>query len=404
MSKRPVQKHLYRVLLLSLIVVLMGGGAAFLYQVHLGSTSGHASADDVVGPPTVPGYYVDEIFRRVGSPMVGTGPAVEAASRKYNIDDAFALAVFWTETNDGAAGVGLADNNPGSVRGSTGYPSAYDGYTIYPSFTAAVNYWFYMLKRVYIDRGLTSVYAIAHPYVGTSTSNLWADKVVALIEKYHAEAPPMPTPTPTPTATTPPNIVRNGQEIIQRAELNPSAPAQKPKVVQTPPVTKPPSGLSGPVKQLLVTFDLLSALVLGLWGWRTNRRYASQTKLSKLLESDFPEQFRTGVLQPVSLFNSYTGGLSETEMLAMSALDTETLSVVKPMISSQLGFDHLNQLPTQANMFTLKAHSLPSRRTSVLSPLPDSDWNQPQPVDTGTGSSRSTGLLSRYREMRQEQS
>src|SRR5258708_19326536 len=41
-------------------------------------------------------------------------------SRQYQIDDAFALSVWWTETNDGAAGVGLADRNPGSVRGSVG--------------------------------------------------------------------------------------------------------------------------------------------------------------------------------------------------------------------------------------------------------------------------------------------
>ena len=199
MSKRPAQTHLFRILTLSLAVTLIGGGIAFLYQWHQGATSSYASSDSVVGQPSLPASYVDAIFRRLGSPMVGTGQAVEAASRAQNIDDAFALAVWWTETNDGAAGVGLADRNPGSVRGSVGYPSAYDGYTIYPSYSAAVTYWFSMLKKVYINRGLTTVYAISHPYVGTSTSNLWAGKVVALMQTYRAEAPAKPTPTPTPS-------------------------------------------------------------------------------------------------------------------------------------------------------------------------------------------------------------
>ena len=100
------------------------------------------------------------------------GQVVEQASQQTNIDDAFALAVWWTETNDGAAGVGLADRNPGSVRGSVGYPSAYDGYTIYPSYSAAIVYWFNMLKNMYVNRGLSTVYLISHPYVGTSSSPL----------------------------------------------------------------------------------------------------------------------------------------------------------------------------------------------------------------------------------------
>ena len=80
--------------------------------------------------------------------------------------------------------------NPGSVRGSVGYPSAYDGYTIYPSYSAAIVYWFNMLKNVYVNQGLSTVYLISHPYVGTSSSPLWAGKVVALMLKYRGEAPP----------------------------------------------------------------------------------------------------------------------------------------------------------------------------------------------------------------------
>src|SRR5258708_13322348 len=126
MSKRPVQQQLFHVLALSLIIALIGGGVALLNQWHQVVVPSHAtSSDSVVGPPSLPAATVDSILRHMGSPMTGVGQAVETASRAANIDDAFALAVWWTETNDGAAGVGLAARKPRSVRGPLGSPSAH---------------------------------------------------------------------------------------------------------------------------------------------------------------------------------------------------------------------------------------------------------------------------------------
>ncbi|HEY6409381.1 MAG TPA: hypothetical protein VIY29_18125, partial [Ktedonobacteraceae bacterium] len=202
---------LYQLFVLSAIILLIGGGAALLWETqHVGgsATAVHAAGDvSVSGQPTLSAATIDAIFVRLGSPMVGTGKLVEQTSRQTNIDDAFALAVWWTETNDGAAGVGLADRNPGSVRGSVGYPSAFDGYTIYPSYSAAVVYWFNMLRNNYVNRGLGTVYAIARPYVGTSSYPLWAGKVIALMYNYRGIAPPPPVSTPKPKPTVDPKIV-----------------------------------------------------------------------------------------------------------------------------------------------------------------------------------------------------
>ena len=163
-----------------------------------------ADAGDVVGPPTLPAATVNQIFARVGSPMAGTGAIVEQAARRANIDDAFALGVWWTETNDGAAGVGLADRNPGSVRGNAGYPAAFDGYTIYPSYATAINDWFTLLRNRYVNQGLTSAYTICYPYVGTSGAASWAGKVVNLMLRYHGEAPvPVPVAGDAPIAGAP---------------------------------------------------------------------------------------------------------------------------------------------------------------------------------------------------------
>src|SRR5579859_903497 len=199
-SKQRALSQLFQVFMLSAIILLIGGGAALLWDTHsIGGPSGfaHAAGDvSVSGPPTLSAATVDAIFARLGSPMVGTGKLVEQTSRFTNIDDAFALGVWWTETNDGAAGVGSAARNPGSVRGSVGYPSAFDGYTIYPSYSAAIVYWFNMIKNNYVNRGLSTVYSISYPYVGTSGSPVWAGKVVALMLKYRGEAPPVPVVIP----------------------------------------------------------------------------------------------------------------------------------------------------------------------------------------------------------------
>lgn len=185
-QRRHTGKRSFIFLVLSTLIVLIAGILTLLAGQRVSS---RADAGYVVGPPTLPAATVDQIFARMGSPMVGTGVVVEQAARSANIDDAFALAVWWTETNDGAAGVGLADRNPGSVRGNPGYPAAFDGYTIYPSYAAAINDWFTLLRNRYVNRGLTSAYTICYSYVGTSGASSWAGKVVNLMLRYHGEAP-----------------------------------------------------------------------------------------------------------------------------------------------------------------------------------------------------------------------
>lgn len=200
-QRRHTGKRSFIFLVLSTLIVLLAGTLTLLAGQRVSS---RADAGYVVGPPTLPAATVDQIFTRMGSPMVGTGVVVEQAARNANIDDAFALAVWWTETNDGAAGVGLADRNPGSVRGNPGYPAAFDGYTIYPSYAAAINDWFTLLRNRYVNRGLTSAYTICYPYVGTTGAASWAGKVVNLMLRYHGEEPApvaaAPTSAPAPVA------------------------------------------------------------------------------------------------------------------------------------------------------------------------------------------------------------
>jgi hypothetical protein len=228
--------------------------------------------------------------------MAGTGEVVEQAARNNNIDDAFALAVWWAETNDGTAGVGLADRNPGSIRGSAGYPAAFDGYTIYPSYAIAISDWFTLLHNRYVNQGLTSVYTICYPYVATSGATAWANKVVNLMLRYHGGTPiitgtPIPVVPPAPKPIIhkiPTAVVRTpvkqksthsgkAKQEIKRAQHQPITVGQWQLVAQTSGQTaqnKQPGRSSltlqertdgiftAPIQQFLIVLALLAAILV----------------------------------------------------------------------------------------------------------------------------------------------
>src|SRR6266566_3450413 len=116
-SQRHTSKRIFYLWVFSLVILLIGGGVALLLQ-PVGTPQrslrsafqSFASADgaSIVGPPSLSASTVNAIFTHLGSPMAGNGDVIVRASRNMQIDDAFALAVWWTETNDGEAGTGRA--------------------------------------------------------------------------------------------------------------------------------------------------------------------------------------------------------------------------------------------------------------------------------------------------------
>ena len=398
-------------------VVLIGGALALLANMRLHQPA-YASRDlprsdlSVVGLPSLPASTVDAIFARLGSPMVGTGKLVEQTARQVNIDDAFALAVWWTETNDGAAGVGLADRNPGSVRGSVGYPSAYDGYTIYPSYGDAVAYWFHMLQNIYINRGLTTVYAISHPYVGTSTSYLWAGKVVALMLRYRGEAPP-PSPTVTPTAPVrnkhvarPVNIGPTSSKTQSSASIASNLQAALHTASTLQPAQQESSVLSDTATWLIAACALLLALAIALYARGLPVSLPTSTRAAILntrpLRASFaapntdalpsPLAFQSPVFRLPSrpLNDPQTDALVGTRLIASvsfasTSITTGPLAPNTPMPIPQA---------SAPAAFLPAASKL--RRTRLQAELPTSDEQQKMPVAVGR---RPTGLLARYGNM-----
>lgn len=347
-------------LALSTLIVLIGGTLTLLVEQ---SENSRADAGYVVGPPTLSAATVNQIFARVGSPMVGTGKVVEQAAQSANIDDAFALAVWQTETNDGAAGVGLADRNPGSVRGNAGYPAAFDGYTIYPSYAAAINDWFTLLRSRYVNRGLTSAYTICYPYVGTSGAASWAGKVVNLMLHYHGEAPmpiaAAPTPAPFAPIAVATSIVHNAPALPtlntkKHARSHKPAPAiikeqHRPiniglgQIIQgsRQPARKMPLTGSGHtsgvftahVQQVLIVLVLLAAILVILPSIRLRRRERGH----KIVLASERVMRTTGGLETGSFLPLYANeyspvrwGRGEPEVRQTGALERDVVEVRVP--------------------------------------------------------------------------
>lgn len=394
-----------------MLFILIAGSATLLWQLQNRQQSQAAFLDagNVIGPPSLPAATVDSIFARMGSPMADTGKVVEQAARATNIDDAFALGVWWTETNDGEAGVGLADRNPGSVRGSYGYPSAYDGYTVYPSYAAAIIDWFNVLKSRYVSQGLTSAYSICYPYVGTASSLQWAYKVVNLMISYRDEAPP-PTPIVTPTVNPTLRMHKQmGTQVIiaqkhVQAEQGQQQESAKPVSTQAS-TTQQATAATLPrgTEIALMTLGLLAALAIALLGlWFKRAMPQEQVVQAQAIQTamSFAPNFNFGTTEaliPPLFVNQYSPVLEHREQ------ETEQLPFpveVDAFSAFHFGYsdDSYSQRNTEAlpRRITLRplATSEGERHTSLLGHEERTARVVPQPVPVASSPQR--GLLARY--------
>jgi hypothetical protein len=325
-------RHRTRFLILSLLVVVLGGLLTLFWQEQQRQVS-HAASDVVVGPPSLSSAAVDAIFTRLGSPMAGTGQTVVAASRSTHIDDAFALGVWWAETNDGMAGVGVGYHNPGGVQASPNYPST--GYTDYPSYAAAETDWFNIVQNRYINRGLTSVYTICYPYVGTSGALNWANKVMNYMSSYRASSPPPPPavirkPVPKAAVVVQPKTNTSTTTAKTHKTITPVKKAQTQKITAF--VAPPKANINVANTQnmpqgtqlLLIGLGLMVAILLAVPGLLIRRKQSVPVQVGQ-----------QAVGSPVSITafqDQATHGLPVTAALGTSTISTSQL---KPFYTNQ---------------------------------------------------------------------
>ena len=80
------------------------------------SVSSPATGSSVVGSPTITAQQIDQVLCKYGSPACGTGQSLYTLGQQYNIDPAFALAVFFNESNFGKAGEAADSHSLGNLR------------------------------------------------------------------------------------------------------------------------------------------------------------------------------------------------------------------------------------------------------------------------------------------------
>ncbi len=375
----------------STLLILAGGLLTLFWSEQQRQ---HARAEDptsVVGPPTLPAATVEQILE--GSPMAGTGAVIEDAARQNNIDDAFALGVWWAETNFGAAGVGLGYHNPGGVRGSSAYAVGGGGYTVYPTYADAVYDWFSIVKSRYVNRGLTTVYGISGPYVGTSSSGSWANKVYNLMSQYRGMVPPTPTPTPSPTPSPTPTPTPHDREQEQRfvtTVLTPK-PVATPAAQQTGGTSAAQTFTMRGSQGLFAGGGLFLALLL--FGWGCLIRLQSR-------RDELASEPVTGTLA-LELLPRYTNELSlmPTAKMAMQRPESVTAALDDGLLTSygtetQLRRVWLHQTQAQTEQLTAEVREAQTEslgddnRTFNTFPIDDDTTIRQEPTTEGFAWSR----------------
>ena len=133
--------------------------------------SAHAEGSSIVGGPSLSASKIDSILSSAGSPAAGTGNAFTLDSAEYNIDDAFALAIFKHESGYGTAGIAVQTKSLGNIRCTDGY-SCIGGFRSYPSWQDGITDWYkLMASSAYVGGGLTTLSQIIPKYAPASEND-----------------------------------------------------------------------------------------------------------------------------------------------------------------------------------------------------------------------------------------
>jgi hypothetical protein len=129
----------------------------------------------VLGGPSLSASFMDEVLAHYHSPAAGTGEALYEDSVRYGIDDAFAMAFFWHESNFGVNGEATATHSLGNLRcisGAACVDQDRGGYAAFPDWPTGYNSWYVLIKGpLYVGDGRTTVETIIPRYAPSGDRN-----------------------------------------------------------------------------------------------------------------------------------------------------------------------------------------------------------------------------------------
>jgi hypothetical protein len=169
----------------ALLAVEQGVHASALHQVPVlalvptpppaAAPASSAGGTSVLGGPSLSVEYMDRVLSAHGSPAVGTAWALYSLSQRYGVDDAFALAFFWHESNFGMNGEAAKTHSLGNLR-CIADAACVDldrgGYASFPDWPSGYAAWYRLIVGpVYVGAGRTTVESIIPVYAPAADSN-----------------------------------------------------------------------------------------------------------------------------------------------------------------------------------------------------------------------------------------
>lgn len=147
----------------------------------------------VLGGPSLSVAFMDQVLSRYHSPAAGSGWALYSLSQRYGIDDAFALAFFWHESNFGINGEAAATHSLGNLRCIASAPCVDQdrgGYASFPDWPAGFAAWYALIAGpVYVGDGRSTVETIIPRYAPTADRNdeqAYIANVVSVVARLRA--------------------------------------------------------------------------------------------------------------------------------------------------------------------------------------------------------------------------
>jgi hypothetical protein len=252
-----MKKNAFR--LLSAGTLMVGGMAWFIHLSRTASgcggvnpqvASGSASAL-IVHAPTISLSTIEwELANRRSPLTTADARRLYQESQRYQIDDAFALGVFASETQDGRLAV-KGTHNIGNITAPQGVAAAGHIFAIYPTWQAGIDAWFALMERLYVQGGHASdLLTFALFYVdGLTPQEASPAEVSALQQGY----------------------VQNLQSIMARLQAHESSLA----------AGSSGSGAGGTAAQSLTLASLLPANLSPAWAGAGARSAAATIQLGK---------------------------------------------------------------------------------------------------------------------------
>jgi hypothetical protein len=156
------------------LAVVFGSGAIKNIGIPASANllqSGPPAGDSVVGSPSISAQLIDQLLCKYSSPACGTGADLYNLGVQYNIDSAFALAVFWNESNFGRAGMAASTRSLGNLR-CIESAACWNGYAAFPSWIDGYRSFYALISGpLYKGSGLTTPEAIIPRYAPSGDGN-----------------------------------------------------------------------------------------------------------------------------------------------------------------------------------------------------------------------------------------